>query len=123
MATIKMTQISALTLAIATLSTVEDFDSEALAKLEDMKTALENKRSTPTKAEKEKSAENDKTMNTIVDILTEVGKPMTISEMQSASPELAELTNQKISALMRKLVDKGIVARTVEKKKTYFSLA
>ena len=117
-----MTQVIALATAIEVLGDMTEY-AEVVAKLTDMKTTLENKRSTPSKADLAKSAENDKTMNVIVNTLTEVGKPMTISEMQSASPELAELTNQKISALMRKLVDKGIVVRTVEKKKTYFSVA
>ena len=35
---------------------------------------------------------------------------------------MAEYSNQKLSALMKKLVESGRVAKTTDKKKSYFSI-
>ena len=51
------------------------------------------------------------------------GKSMTVTEMQSASAELGELSNQKVSALVRQLVEAGKVVKTIDKKVSRFSLA
>ena len=51
------------------------------------------------------------------------GKSMTVTEMQSASAELGELSNQKVSALVRQLVEAGEVVKTIDKKVSRFSLA
>ena len=48
---------------------------------------------------------------------------MTVSEMQKASEMLAGYSNQKISAILRKMVDSGTIVKTVDKKKSYFSIA
>ena len=47
----------------------------------------------------------------------------TISELLKAIPECADLTNQRVSALVRQLKDEGKVVRTEDKRKAYFSLA
>lgn len=67
--------------------------------------------------------ENLEIMEKIMTALAEVGKPVTITELQSASTEMAEYSNQKLSALLKKLVDGGKVVKTQEKKKSYFSVA
>ena len=59
---------------------------------------------------------------TILAVL-ECGKPMTVTEMQGASAELGELSNQKVSALVRQLVEAGKVVKTIDKKVSRFSLA
>ena len=46
----------------------------------------------------------------------------TVSEIQKEIPECAELSNQRISALLRQMIGKEIV-RTEDKRKAYFSLA
>ena len=53
----------------------------------------------------------------------EGGKSMTVTEMQGASAELGELSNQKVSALVRQLVEAGKVVKTIDKKVSRFSLA
>lgn len=62
---------------------------------------------------------------TIKAVLAEAGKPVTITEMMGMNEELGALTNQKISALMTQLGEKGTgeVVKTVDKKKAYFTLA
>lgn len=50
----------------------------------------------------------------------------TVSELMKVVPALAEdenITNQKVSALLRQLVLEGVVTRTEDKRKAYFSLA
>ena len=67
--------------------------------------------------------ENVEIMEKIMTALAEVGKPVTITELQAASAEMAEYSNQKLSALLNKLKDNGRVVKTQEKKKSYFSVA
>ena len=47
----------------------------------------------------------------------------TITELQKEIPECAEMSNQKVSALVRQLKDSGAIIKTEEKRKSYFSLA
>ncbi len=51
----------------------------------------------------------------------ESGKKYTITDMQKCIPALADLSNQRVSALVRQLVADGTVERTEEKRKAYFS--
>ena len=53
----------------------------------------------------------------------EVNRLYTITELIKEIPECAEMTNQRVSALVRQLVDAGLVKRTEDKRKAYFSLA
>lgn len=54
--------------------------------------------------------------------LAEVGKAVTITEFQAASAEMAQYSSQKLSALLKKLVESGEVVKTTEKKKSYFAV-
>jgi hypothetical protein len=47
----------------------------------------------------------------------------TITDIQKNVPECAELSNQKVSALVRQLKDDNVVVKTEDKRKSYFSLA
>ena len=53
----------------------------------------------------------------------EPNRLFTISEMQKVIPCCAELTNQRISALVRQLKEDGKVERIEEKRKAYFRIA
>lgn len=55
--------------------------------------------------------------------LANIDRAVTISEFQKESEYAGTLSNQKISALFKKLVDNGRVIKTVDKKKSYFSVA
>ena len=57
----------------------------------------------------------------IVDTLGGVEKA-TVSELIKLNDELRELSNQKVSALLRQLVETGKVEKFVDKKKSYFSI-
>ena len=83
---------------------------------------LENKKAGVRKPTANQVA-NESFKNTIIEVLTENGKPMSIGEIQGNSESLALLTNQRVSALLTQLVNSGIVVRTEEKRKAYFSMA
>lgn len=57
----------------------------------------------------------------IVDVLTEVGKGLTVTEIQK-DERMASFSNQKISALLRQLMADGEVEKTIEGKKALFSI-
>ena len=79
-----------------------------------------NSRTGQTKTQKE----NEVLMAQLLEALAEFDKPITVSEfMKESSHEVATLSNQKLSALLKKLVDSKKVIKTVEKKKSFFSLA
>jgi DNA-binding transcriptional regulator GbsR (MarR family) len=62
-------------------------------------------------------------MEIITEVLSNLNKPLTISEMQEADEKLATLSNQKISALLTKLINSNKVVKTTDKRKSYFSIA
>ena len=121
MATTKMTKRDYFNAILTVLATVEDTDVSGLTAFVNHEIELlENKRSStkPTKTQTENLAVKE----TIVSVLKEIGKPVTITEMQKFSAELAEFSCQKLSALLKQLVENDkTVTKVTEKKKTYFS--
>lgn len=73
-------------------------------------------RTAPTKTQ----VENEKIKEKIVATLIELDKYATITDIQNANTELAELSNQKVSALLKQLVDNEIITKVIDKKKAYF---
>lgn len=80
---------------------------------------LDKKKSSDVKSKNQIANEGIKEI--IVNTLQELGKFATISEIQSANVELSELSNQKISALLKQLVDSEVVKKQIDKKKAYFA--
>lgn len=81
--------------------------------------AKKNSKTGQTKTQKE----NEVLMAQVELALAEFTRPVTISEfMKESNHEVATLSNQKLSALMKKLVDSQKVVKTIEKKKSYFAL-
>ena len=64
--------------------------------------------------------ENEILKEKIVETLKELNKFSTITEIQENNTELADLSNQKISALLKQLVDTNVIEKVIEKKKAYF---
>ena len=81
---------------------------------------LNKKSSSKSKKEIAKAQENDKYMEIIVSILDSTKAKMTVGEIQLQSEELKPLSNQKMTSLIKKLKDSGIVSRVEEKGKAYF---
>lgn len=53
----------------------------------------------------------------------EADKPYTITDLLKTIPACADLTNQRVSALVRQMVEAGLVVRTEDKRKAYFTKA
>lgn len=75
-----------------------------------------NSKSTMSKTQ----VENENIKKVIVNALTEIDTPVTITELQKANENLAIYSNQKISALLKQLVDSEVIKRVVEKKVARF---
>jgi len=82
---------------------------------------LNKKRASGAKTATQK--ENEVLVERLYEVLAEIGRPVTISELQKENDEFGAMSNQKVSALMKKLTDAEKVNKTVNKKKSYFSIA
>ena len=71
-----------------------------------------------------KQMENDAVKQVILDAMTEnAGKLFTVTDLIKGVPELADYSNQRVSALLRQMIEAGAVVKTIDKRKSYFSLA
>lgn len=68
-------------------------------------------------------AENEKIKVVIAEELTRIARAVTISELLKESEELGQYSNQKLSALLKQMVESGTVTRIVDKKKSLFTIA
>ena len=83
--------------------------------------ALLNKKAQNKKATKTQE-QNVGIKATILEVLATIGSG-TVTDIQNGNKELSALSNQKVSALVRQLVESGDVVKTTDKKKSIFSLA
>ena len=75
--------------------------------------------------------ENETVKTVLVEELAKIGRAVTITELMNESPVVKEytlengnkLTNQKISAIFKQLVDAKELVKVTDKKKSYFSIA
>ena len=75
--------------------------------------------------------ENEVVSKMLVTELEKIGKPTTITDLMSTSEVVKDyilengnhLTNQKISAIFKQLVDNNKLVKVTDKKKSYFSVA
>ena len=75
--------------------------------------------------------ENVKVADMLIDELAKIGTPVTITDLMNNSEIIKAyrlengnpLSNQKISAIFKQLVDGGKIVKVTEKKKSYFSVA
>lgn len=95
--------------------------AEAIEKIQKMIESLDTKASAPKKPTKIQEA-NEGVKEIIKEVL-DGQVPMTISEIMAHSTELSALSNQKVASLVRQLVEAGVLVRTEEKRKAYFSLS
>lgn len=82
---------------------------------------LNKKRASGAKTATQK--ENEVLVEKLYEALAEIGRPVTVSELQKENEEFGAMSNQKVSALMKKLKDAGRVNKVDDKKKAYFSIA
>lgn len=90
-----------------------DHELELLAK----KNSGERK---PTKTQKE----NAVLQEIVLEVFESADSPMTITQLSENCPEIQGLSNQRISrAVLKPLVDTGVLLRTKVKGETFFALA
>lgn len=117
MANTKMTkkQVVAMMMADEAIKTNEVYMEYLSHELE-----LLSKKSANRKPSK-KDAENEALKSIILEVLdVEVGK--TVTEILKSTDELRELSQQKVSALVKSLVESGLAERHEDKKKATFTL-
>lgn len=98
-----------------------DNEVEMIEFLDNEINLLNKKRASGAKTATQK--ENEVLVEKLYAVLAEIGRPVTVSELQAESEEFGAMSNQKVSALMKKLTDAQRVTKTPDKKKSYFSIA
>lgn len=68
-----------------------------------------------------KQVENEEFKVTIADILALSAEPKTVTEI-IATGRLGDISNQRVSAILKQMVDAGTVVKTMDKKRALFSL-
>lgn len=111
----KMTNVKAVEFVLSNC----EIPAEVREKLENMKVQLLKKNT----AEHKPTATQTANAGFKADILEamESGKGYTISELLKAVPSIAELSNQRVSAIVRQMKDEGLVSREEIKRKAYFT--
>lgn len=109
-------------MVIEVVNGVEVENREEMLNFLNHEVELLNKKSSKS-GETKTQKENKVLMEQLKEALAEMTSPVTISEFQEKSThEIATLSNQKLSALLKKLVESEEVVKTSEKKKSYFAL-
>lgn len=121
----KMTKKDFFKLLAGIVEKTEDFDkkTETLDFINHEIELLNNKSSAPGKKKTAHIKENEELMELIGIALELFGKPVTVTTMIKENAEMSKLSSQKLSALLKKMIEAGKVVRTVEKRVPYFSLA
>ena len=113
----KMTNVKAINYVLGNCEVPADVKE----KLEKMREQFVKKNS----AERKPTANQVENQGYKADILAYLGtvENATITDLMKAIPSLAELSNQRVSAIVRQLKDSGEVVREEIKRKAYFSIA
>lgn len=117
----KMTNRKALAFV---LENVTDLPADVREKLENMAASLDNKAASTTRKPTAKQVENIGLRKNIMDFLRDNPNLLvTCTDIGKKVKELDGMNNQRISALMRALVESGEVVKITEKGKSLFQLA
>lgn len=119
MATTKITNLGAINYVLETFGA--DIPEEYRTKIESIKASFEKKSENrkPTKVQEA----NEELKTVVIEVLTGEENALTVSEILKKSDKFADVSNQKMSALLKQLVDCGKVVKTVDKKKALFKVA
>ena len=113
----KITNVKALSYILTNCELPE----EVKAKVEAMKASYE-KKATAERKPTPTQTENANFKASILAVLAD-GNQYTVTDLMKAVPELADLSNQRVSAIVRQLTLTGEVQRIEDKRKAYFKLA
>ena len=104
-------------IALAKANDRQDLVDFAEYRIEVLNRKSSNKKPTKTQVE------NEGYKNIIRSALATADEGVTVTELQRLDDTLGTLSNQRVSALLRQMVESGEVTKTIDKKKSYFSLA
>ena len=124
MAINKITKKEKFNMVIAIMETVESDNKEMLLEFLAHEVELLEKKNSKSGGQTKLQKENEILLDQLEIALADFNEPVTITDfMKKSTHEVATLSNQKLSALMKKLVeDRQTVVKVVDKKKSYFSL-
>ena len=113
----KMTNVKALEFVLTNCNVPADVADKLTA----MKASFEKKASAerkPTPTQQENTGYKAEILNLLAD-----GEQYTITDIMKGVPSMANLSNQRVSAIVRQLTLSGEVVRVEDKRKAYFKLA
>jgi predicted transcriptional regulator len=84
---------------------------------------LDKKATTITAAQKAKIEADNVFLDAIVEVLNESPDGLNVTSIITSHTELSKLSNQKVTALLRKLVKEGTVISEKSKNKTIYKIA
>lgn len=114
----KMTYVKALEFVLANC----EMPTEVADKIEALKNAQVRKSTNKGERKPTKTQIANEGYKEVILANMESGRLYTITEITKEMPFDAELSTQRVSALVRQLKESGKVVRTEEKRKAYFSL-
>ena len=120
----KLTNKKALEIAINAVTensykTVDFSTDEIVEKLEKILAQTEKKNSGERK-QTDKQKKNGELGQVILEWLKTQTEGKTVTDMMKEIPELAELSNQKVSSIVKPLKDDGLIQKKIEKGRSYF---
>ena len=111
----KMTYAVAIDKAIEVVT-----DEEVISRLKDLKVSL-------AKRAENRSVKKTEEQNTfkavVLEALNVAGKPVTVTELMATGVFDASVSAQKITAMLKKMKEEGIVTKTPDKKRNLYSVA
>ena len=120
----KLTNKKALEIAIKAIDvsgfSTDDFKTdEIIEKLEKMLAQVE-KKSGGERKPTARQEENKKLEKIVLDYLTSQTESKTVTDIMKEIPELNEMTNQRVSYLVKSLKDDGLIDKEIKKGRSYF---
>jgi len=97
-----------------------NFTNEEFVEFLEGRIAVLNKKSANRKTKVNEADEELKSLT--LEALTILGAPSTVTEIMNKVDFPVGTSNQKVSAILRKLIAEGVVDKTKDKKSTLFSL-
>jgi len=113
----KMTNVSALNFVLTTFAS--ELPADVAEKLQKMKEQVEKKNSAERKPTATQTA-NEGFKEAILNAM-ESGKGYTVTDLLKEVAEISELSNQRVSAIVRQMKDAGLLTREEIKRKAYFT--
>lgn len=107
--------------ALAAVLALDLNNDDLRVTLEALKASIDKKNAADRKPSKSQEANNGFKAEILA--IMQDGVIRTVTDISRAAPSLVDASNQKVSALVRQLVEEGSLVRIEEKRKAYFKIA